>query len=101
MACVAAALCCTATTGLQEPTRWEWGPWVIQKAAGINGNGSKVIKPGAVFVCASRSTNIHAHTLAPTQSRLSVNFFSMRRPFFVSVRVSVFLRVSVSQCVRA
>ena len=78
MACVAAALCFTAAAGLQEPTRWAWGPWAIQKAAGIDGNGSKVITPGAVFVCASCSTDTHAHTLAHTQSHASVHLISMR-----------------------
>ncbi len=84
MVCVAAALCCTAAAGLQEPTRWAWGSWVIQKPAGIDGNGSKRIeltKPGAFFVCASRSTDTLAHTLTHTQSRARVHFFSMRRPF--------------------
>jgi hypothetical protein len=87
MACVAAALSGTAAAGLQEPTRWAWGPWVIQKAAGLDGNGSKGIKPGAVFVRASRGTDTHAHTLAHAQSRASVHLRSMRRPFVTASSV--------------
>ena len=96
----------STAAGLQEPTRWEWGPWAIQNAAGSDGSDSKMIKPGAFVVRASRSIDTHAHTLEHTQSRVNRACTSFQCggrlcKFFARVRVPVFVSVCVFQCVRA
>ena len=81
IACVAAALA-PRQPGLQEPTSWAWGPWVIQKAAGIDGPDSDMPAPGAVFVrapLAAAPTHTQTQTHAPTTPLSSMHVHSMRR----------------------
>ena len=83
IACVAVALA-PLQLGLQEPTRWAWGPWVIQKAAGIDGPDSDMPAPGAVFVrapLAAARTHTHTHTPthAHTDTPASMHVHVMRR----------------------
>ena len=86
----------TTAAGLQEPTRWEWGPWVIQNATGTDGPDSKMPAPGAVFVCAplaGRRGGTDAHADARTRSRVArVHFHSVRQAGRVGGRGRVGVR---------
>ena len=59
----------TTAAGLQEPTWWEWGPWVIQNATGTDGPDSKMPAPGAVFVSTPLAAASRTHDLARTRPR--------------------------------
>lgn len=103
IACVAAALA-PRQPGLQEPTRWAWGPWTIQKAAGIDGPDGEMPAPGAVFVRAPlAAAQTHTHADARTHNPP----FQHARPFDaaagcarVPARMPEWVHVSVWGCMR-
>jgi hypothetical protein len=97
IACVAVALS-PLQPGLQEPTRWAWGPWVIQKAAGIDGPDSDMPAPGAVFVRVPLSAaQTHAHTRACQHAR---PFDAAERCARVPARMPERVHMSACVCVR-